>query len=1142
MPLSSENTGRLKDCYLNALEQGNSTDLVTFLNTLLITAEPPDLLAAITDLYKISGVSTSISPELIKTIKKELIQYSLKISKDLQAKKDLADETLNNFLLLNTLLNGKRVDVFARLLQDFIVQETPEKLRAILNYTDNQYNPILFTFCQEFTDVNIARILFESGADINLPSQQLSSQTVIHQKLKSHTTTQSPSHFYPIHGACNKKNVPMVKFLLENNADVHARTNEKMTPLHFACDNSDSDMVDLLLNYGAAEDILEESTVSMTPLLLSLREAALNSHNIKLTDIIAVKLLDNVVIKNDQQKQNLLDQIYFVIHQISSDKDSRDPDPRGKNLRKKFLLGLTATLLSYTRDIKGRDLLTEEVSELDSSKSPTVAQKQKNKKGKKNHQSKKDNHKNNNANNSQETHLKNELGNAEVQPVKNDQTSEENSENSKQDTQEIGSVEPTDQQPDQDIQETTNLDNKPDDKTAVVDVLEQNTTPIDFIGQNSQDFTEETPSMVSGNTSFESDNTEVLCLSPTKDLLLDSLSDTRTSITSSPSVISTCSFEEPKQDPKQDIPISNAYDEPATIISLQEALRILESNATSIMENPVKEEEMEFFGIVLNDAQEFTGNESRSTSSGHTSESSSDTGTPHLSPTPDKVLDSFSKSDSFAEIAISACDNIKNYFHPTCLYNPLWTTVFNRLSGAIQKSDERGNPKHSILLYGSANHKFNPGDLDMIMLGLTPEEWQEWHNIIQDYTIKIKENNLPVANEILKKIPFIAELMANDATITAAYTKKGKYNGIIIKTSFNIVGEHGEIKKSSVDFNILPPEMTMESHANSLDYSINAIYHDPRTRETFTPIPDTLIHLQQGLLHPVRNPVEMFRDDPSIIFRAARMIGSARSANQNLTLSHTAQDAIKLLFAENPFILNMMVDERTPFQASDKCYHEMSALFSPGSALNTLSVLNNLDNNVHLLSNFFPYLKNLNPQQYQEIFLLMRTVAHLIDTSNKTIFPSLMYYAAHWPAIISWVNQTGAYPTSQIIFSWSKAKIGINLQREETNYGCSFEDIHQSNLSILCHLKNGLDQACIQAQIQAQQAAFLQQQQFYQQQTSPSQRTWGKRTANHSYANSPSSFHGSPNKNRNNRGNYPRSPNNIAQTFTPEPPGRGLNY
>ncbi|KAK9744180.1 Ankyrin repeats (3 copies) [Popillia japonica] len=83
----------------------------------------------------------------------------------------------------------------------------------------------------------------------------------------------------PLMEAAQEGHMELVKYLLENNADVHAQTQTGDTALTYACENGHTDVADLLLQYGADLDLLlqygadleHESEGGRTPLMKACR-------------------------------------------------------------------------------------------------------------------------------------------------------------------------------------------------------------------------------------------------------------------------------------------------------------------------------------------------------------------------------------------------------------------------------------------------------------------------------------------------------------------------------------------------------------------------------------------------------------------------------------------------------------------------------------------------------------------------------------------------------------------------------------------------------------------------------------------------------------------------------------------------------
>ncbi len=86
-----------------------------------------------------------------------------------------------------------------------------------------------------FGHEDVARYLIAQGADVNLPAA-------------------NAMKVCPIHAAAARRSEPIVRLLLENGADPNARQQGDYTALDAARQNGDTDIIDLLLRYGASQD------------------------------------------------------------------------------------------------------------------------------------------------------------------------------------------------------------------------------------------------------------------------------------------------------------------------------------------------------------------------------------------------------------------------------------------------------------------------------------------------------------------------------------------------------------------------------------------------------------------------------------------------------------------------------------------------------------------------------------------------------------------------------------------------------------------------------------------------------------------------------------------------------------------------
>lgn len=79
-----------------------------------------------------------------------------------------------------------------------------------------------------------------------------------------------PPFYTPLHFAVENKNIEIVKTLLKYGADIHARTRDGKTPRHFAISKNKIQIIELLLKHGARVDVGDNRNI--TPLHIAVQQ------------------------------------------------------------------------------------------------------------------------------------------------------------------------------------------------------------------------------------------------------------------------------------------------------------------------------------------------------------------------------------------------------------------------------------------------------------------------------------------------------------------------------------------------------------------------------------------------------------------------------------------------------------------------------------------------------------------------------------------------------------------------------------------------------------------------------------------------------------------------------------------------------
>lgn len=144
------------------------------------------------------------------------------------------------------------------------------------------------------------------------------------------------------------------------------------------------------------------------------------------------------------------------------------------------------------------------------------------------------------------------------------------------------------------------------------------------------------------------------------------------------------------------------------------------------------------------------------------------------------------------------------------------------------------------------------------------------------------------------------------------------------------------------------PVGTVAQDAASRDFSINALFHDPATGQTFDYV-GGVADVRARVLRSLGEPSERFRDDPSLVYRALRI-----SARRGLSLEPRTLEALRegvAALPDSPFALRL---------------HELLECLSLGVAGACLRRMREFD----VLARTLPSLGRLGPFAWEGLFSL----------------------------------------------------------------------------------------------------------------------------------------------------------------------------
>ncbi|NXV82445.1 ANK1 protein, partial [Atlantisia rogersi] len=154
--------------------------------------------------------------------------------------------------------------------------------------------------------------------------------------------------YTPLHVASHYGNIKLVKFLLQHQADVNAKTKLGYTPLHQAAQQGHTDVVTLLLKHGASPN--EISTNGTTPLAIARRLGY-----ISVTDVLKIVTEETDIPPVGDKHRMSFPETVDEILDVSEDEEEeliaskpRTPDLRDQDVKREMLEFVTTTTLEQT--------------------------------------------------------------------------------------------------------------------------------------------------------------------------------------------------------------------------------------------------------------------------------------------------------------------------------------------------------------------------------------------------------------------------------------------------------------------------------------------------------------------------------------------------------------------------------------------------------------------------------------------------------------------------------------------------------------------------------------------------------------------------------------------------------------------------
>lgn len=203
------------------------------------------------------------------------------------------------------------------------------------------------------------------------------------------------------------------------------------------------------------------------------------------------------------------------------------------------------------------------------------------------------------------------------------------------------------------------------------------------------------------------------------------------------------------------------------------------------------------------------------------------------------------------------------------------------------------------------------------------------------------------------------------------------------------------------------------SDAYRRDFTINALYYDPSTKEIIDQT-GGLDDLQDRSLTIIGNPDARYKEDPVRMLRAIRFM-----CKLGFSLSPESEKPIR---EHSDYLLDI---------PSARLFEEVLKLFMSGKAMDVLEQLHNY----HLLQYLFPGTAEVLDSNNEQAIDLLKLAAKNTDrriAQGKRVTPAFIYAAFLWPSLQSEMNRLRPdlrAGEQELMFKAADGVISAQLQR-----------------------------------------------------------------------------------------------------------------